>query len=74
MFDVSSLQSRGPLYLIYIDVWGLALVTSMDTFWYYVIFVDHFTKYIWIYPLCHKYDVFIEFTKFKAVVEFFFSF
>lgn len=39
---------------------------------YYVIFVDHFTKYIWLYPLKHKSDVLTIFTHFKSLVENFF--
>ena len=71
-FGESSLESCGPLDLVYTDVWGLSLIESVDGFHYYVIFVDHFTKYIWLYPLRLKSDVFPIFRPFKAVVEFFF--
>jgi hypothetical protein len=46
---------------------------SNDGFQYYVIFVDHFTKYTWLYPLRLKSDVLNVFTKFKTVVEKFFK-
>ena len=72
-FGESSLESCGPLDLVYTDVWGLSLIESIDGFHYYVIFVDHFTKYIWIYPLRLKSYVFPIFCPFKAVVEFFFN-
>lgn len=53
-FDVSTLKSHKPLDLVYSDVWGPAPISSYDGFRYYVIFVDHFTKYIWLYPLKQK--------------------
>jgi hypothetical protein len=34
-----------------------------------VIFVDHFTRYIWLYPLKQKSEVKTIFIKFKAIVE-----
>lgn len=45
----------------------------MDEFLYFVIFVDHFSKYIRLYPLKHKSDVFTIFSQFKRLVEKFFG-
>ncbi|WRX24981.1 GAG-pre-integrase domain - like 8 [Theobroma cacao] len=42
--DESTLESNGPFDLIYTDVWGPSTIQSVDGFYYYVIFVDHFTK------------------------------
>ena len=44
-FAKSSITSSSPLDVIFSDVWT-SLVSSFDGFHYYVIFVDHFTKYI----------------------------
>lgn len=71
-FIESSLSSTAPLELIYSDVWT-SPVLSFDGFKYYVIFVYHFTKYVWLYPLTKKYDVLASFTAFKALVENFFK-
>lgn len=49
----SSLTSSGPLDLIYTDVWT-SPVYSIDGYKYYVVFVDHFTRYVWLYPLKKK--------------------
>ena len=68
-FGDSTLQSSGPLDLVYTDVWGPSSIKSIDCFFYYVIFVDHFIKHIWLYPLRLKSDVYTIFLKFKAVVE-----
>ena len=72
-FGTSTLSSSQPLELIYSDVWGPSPILSNDGFQYYVIFVDHFTKYTWLYPLRLKSDVLNVFTKFKTVVEKFFK-
>lgn len=71
-FYESSITSYVPLELIYSDVWT-SLILSFDGYKYYVIFVDHFTKYIWLYPLKHKSDVFATFIAFKALAEHFFK-
>ena len=72
-FGVSNLQSREPLDLLYTEVWGTSPIHSMDGYSYYVIFVDHFTKYSWLFPLALKSDVFSIFPKFKTMVEKFFK-
>jgi transposase InsO family protein len=56
-FSKSSLVSSQPLQIVYSDVWGLAPFISVDGFCYYVIFIDHFSKYVWLYPLKLKSDV-----------------
>lgn len=56
-FGVYDLMSCGPLNLIDIDVWGLAFMFSIDDFRYYLIFVNHFIRYIWLYPMKNKKDV-----------------
>lgn len=71
-FYESSITSYVPLELIYSDVWT-SLILSFDGYKYYVIFVDHFTKYIWLYLLKHKSDVFATFIAFKALAEHFFK-
>ena len=68
-FRVNSLQSHEPLELIYTDVWGPASYTGIDGSRYYLIFVDHYTKYIWFYPMVTKYGVSKIFPHFKRFVE-----
>ena len=50
LFGKSSLTSRGPLDIVYIDVWVPSPVSSVDNFSFYVIFLHHFSKYVWLYP------------------------
>ncbi|KAL9239991.1 hypothetical protein vseg_014258 [Gypsophila vaccaria] len=67
-FHDSSLVSTRPLDVIFSDVWTSPLL-SYDNYKYNVIFVDHFTKYIWLYPLKFKSDTYNVFIRFKALVE-----
>lgn len=42
---------------------------SMDSYKYYLVIVDHFTRYTWLYPLKQKSEVKEVFVAFKALVE-----
>lgn len=44
-FGVLSLKSHGPLDLVYSNVWGPSPIRSMNGLSYFIIFIDHFTKY-----------------------------
>lgn len=71
-FSTSSIISTAPLQYIYTDLWTSPL-HSYDGYKYYIIFVDHFTKYIWLYPLKRKSDTKEVFIRYKALVEKFFQ-
>ena len=71
-FGASSMTSSKPLELLYTDVWG-PTTKSVDNYRYYIIFVDHYTKYIWLYPLKQKSDVKNVFVQFKNIMEKFFQ-
>lgn len=66
------MSSSKPLELIYSDVWG-PTITSSDEYRFYVIFIDHFTRYVWLYPFKHKSDVKDTFILFKNIIEKFFQ-
>ena len=68
-FHSTSLKSRAPLDLIYTDVWGPSHTIGLDGSCYYLILVDHFTKYIWFYPMGAKSSVSSIFPQFKHLVE-----
>ncbi|KAK0591398.1 hypothetical protein LWI29_001105 [Acer saccharum] len=72
-FGVSTLNCNKPLEILFTDVWGPAHLSSYDNFRYYVVFVDYFSKYTWLYPLKRKSDVPLVFKWFKALVEKFFN-
>lgn len=64
-FYVTSLQSQAPLEPIYTDVWGSAHSTGIDSSRYYIILVDHYTMYMWFYPMVTKFGVSNIFPHFK---------
>ena len=55
--------------MVHSDVWGPAPITSSNRYRYYILFVDDFTCFSWLYLLKHKFDVFTTFKNFKATVE-----
>jgi hypothetical protein len=61
-------MSRQSLELIFSDVWGPA-PDSVDRNKYYVSFIDDYSKFIWIYLLKFKSDVFQKFHEFQNLVE-----
>jgi len=67
-FQESTLTSSYPLEIIFSDVWSSPIL-SIDGLCYYCMFVDHFTRYIWIYPMKRKSDVQVIFPKFKSLIE-----
>ena len=62
------MQYIGPLDLIYTDVWT-SPTYSFDGYKYYVLFVDHYTRYVWFYPLKLKSQVIQVFVPFNNLVE-----
>ena len=65
----SHFVASSPFELVHFDVWRPAPVMSIDGFRYYVLFVDHFTRFTWLYLLKSKSKVFSKFIEFKAMVE-----
>ena len=58
-----------PFELVHSNLWGPAPMKSINGFKYYVLFIDHFTKFTWIYLLKSKSEVFAKFVQFKAMIE-----
>ncbi|KAJ9560019.1 hypothetical protein OSB04_005179 [Centaurea solstitialis] len=71
-FGQNSFVAKKPLQLLYSDVWG-PVQQSVDGFKYYVVFVDYYSKYVWLYPIKLKSDVSKLFPQFKLLVEKFFQ-
>ncbi|KAG7582826.1 Integrase catalytic core [Arabidopsis suecica] len=67
-FSQSSIHSTRPLEYVFTDVWS-SPVTSIDNYKYYLVLVDHYSRYTWLYPLKLKSQVRETFVAFKALVE-----
>ncbi|KAK9062643.1 hypothetical protein SSX86_019831 [Deinandra increscens subsp. villosa] len=65
----STFHSNNILDLVYCDVWGPAPTLSFDGNRYFMLCVDHHTKYMWIYHLKQKSDVYPLFKQFVLMVE-----
>jgi hypothetical protein len=67
-FSLSNRVSAQPLQLIHNDVWT-SPVQSLSVYKYYVIFIDDYSRYTWLYLLINKSEVFTSFSNFKSLVE-----
>ena len=61
--------SNFVLVVVHSDVWGPAPLSSILGFSYYMIFVDDYTRFTWLFLLKHKHEVLSVFKHFKALVE-----
>lgn len=68
-FTHTHVPSLKPFDLIYLDVWGLPPSFSINGNKYFVLFVDDCTKYVWIYFLSHKSQVFSTFFQFHNMIH-----
>eukprot|EP00253_Pinus_taeda_P006779 PITA_06779 len=68
-FPSSDSKTVDILQLVHFDLFGMLLVTSLGGYLYYAIFVDDFSRKIWIYFLKKKDEVFTWFRSFKALLK-----
>ncbi|GJU27522.1 ribonuclease H-like domain-containing protein [Tanacetum coccineum] len=54
--------------IIHSDVWTLP-IPSLSGFKYYVLFLDHYSQFVWVYPLVNKSDVMSKFVLFRNYVR-----
>ena len=62
-------QAWRVLQLVHTDLCGPMNTASIISAKYFLMFVDDFSRKMWVYFLKLKFDVFEEFEKFKALVE-----
>ncbi|KAI3516852.1 hypothetical protein L1887_15941 [Cichorium endivia] len=65
----SHVASSKPFELIYSDVWGPSPVFSLNGHSYFVFFMDDCTKFVWVYFLSHKSQVYSTFLAFKTMIK-----
>jgi len=56
-FPVSNNKTKRPFELVHSDVWGPSPILSSSGFKYFVLFIDDFTKFTWVYLMRNKSDV-----------------
>ncbi|KAJ0494831.1 putative RNA-directed DNA polymerase [Helianthus annuus] len=62
-------RSTHALDLIFCDVWGPAPINSFYGHRYFLLCVDHYTRYMWLFPIQHKSDVSHIFKQFHTMAE-----
>ena len=67
-FQKSDSFTTSPFDIIHSDIWTSPL-TSISGFKYYVIFLDDFSHFLWVFPLRRKSEVFSKFLQFYKYVE-----
>lgn len=68
-FPTSVTYTLSPFELIHADVWGPAPIASFSGYKYYLLLVDDFTRYSWLFPLHFKSDVASHIQAFRAFVS-----
>ncbi|PKU84004.1 Retrovirus-related Pol polyprotein from transposon TNT 1-94 [Dendrobium catenatum] len=68
-FTKSLSQTTTALELVHCDVWGPSPTLSLQGYKYYLLFVDDYTHFTWIYPLRAKSETFATFLRFKLQME-----
>ncbi|WVZ24171.1 hypothetical protein V8G54_002715 [Vigna mungo] len=61
--------AKQPLEVVYVDVCGPFEITTYGGNKYFLLFVDEWTRKLWVYLLKEKGEVFLTFVKFCALVE-----
>lgn len=69
VFPSNDIKSKGILDLVHLDVGGPMSAVSLNGCYYYVIFIDDFSRRTWVYLMKTKDEVFSRFLEFKALVE-----
>ena len=62
-------RSNNILDLVFCDVWGPSPTLSCDGHRFFLLCVDNYSKFMWIFPLQQKSDVFLVFKQFLTMVE-----
>ncbi|KAI0523320.1 hypothetical protein KFK09_005715 [Dendrobium nobile] len=68
-FNKSVSVSSAAFDLIHSDVWGPTPVYSSEGFHYYVVFIDDFTRFSWMYLMKNKQETFSKFKLFQQYVQ-----
>lgn len=63
-----------PFNKVHTYVWGSSSIRPTEGYRYHVVFVDDCTRFVWIFPIFNKLEVFSTFVKFYKFVKVQFGF
>ena len=69
-FNNNDCISQAPFDLVHSYIWGLAPTTTMGGSRYFVIFVDDFSRYTWIYLLKNQSELQQVYYNFATMAQF----
>ena len=68
-FNNSESISNSIFELIHFDVWGPSLVASIGGSRYFVVFIDDYSRYSWIFPMKSRSEILPIYSNFAKMVE-----
>jgi transposase InsO family protein len=68
-YPSSETVSRRPFDLVHLDVWGLTPFVSKGGHKYYIIFIDDFSRHIWIYFMKHHNEALSIYKNFSTIIR-----
>jgi transposase InsO family protein len=68
-FPASTNKVTAPFQLVHADLWGPTPSVSLNGFRFYLVLVDEYTKFTWVYLLTDKSDTFTIFKQFTTLVK-----
>jgi hypothetical protein len=68
-FPTASYRAKENLELVHTNLYGPMETQSIRVSFYFLIFIDYFSKNFRVYLLMNKYENFSKFIEFKALVE-----
>ena len=69
LFNNSVSHALSPFDSIHSDVWGPSSITTQGGSCYFVIFVDAFSQYTWIYLFTNRYELYQIYRDFTKMIE-----
>ena len=68
-FNSSESISTDIFDLIHSDVWGPSSVSSIGESRYFIVFVDDYSRYSWIFHMKHRSELLQVYSNFAKIVE-----
>ncbi|KAG9446582.1 hypothetical protein H6P81_012710 [Aristolochia fimbriata] len=69
LYNSSDTRASAPFDLIHFDVWGAAPISAMGGSAYYVVFIDDFSRFVWLYLLQSRSAFYTAYVEFSTMVH-----